>query len=121
LDLPAICFFHAGYSALDGSSVTLRANYEPGSIVFYGPKLPLDAGAYSIELVFNSPAPTGIVLGQFNIRNRGDETGKWTPVISGAKAAAVFEQNDNRPFFLAFEFFRAGDVMIERVVLKRIQ
>jgi len=121
LDLPAICFFHAGYSALDGSSVTLRANYEPGSIVFYGPKLPLDAGKYSIELIFTSPAPTGIVLGQFNIRNRGDETGKWTPVISGAKAAAVFEQNDNRPFFLAFEFFRAGDVMIERVVLKRIQ
>jgi len=119
LELPASDFFHAGYTHPEERSVTLRANYEPSSIVFYGPKLPLEAGVYSIELVFDTPATAGTLLGEFNIRWRGDETDHWTPVEAGARAIRQFEQKDNRAFFLAFSFQRSADVTIRKVVLRR--
>ena len=119
LELPASDFFHAGYTRPDERSVTIRAKYEPSSIVFYGPKLPLEIGDYRIELVFDSPAKSGTVLGEFNIRWNGDEVDHWTPVVAGARAVYPFVQKDNRPFFLAFNFQRAADVKIKKVVLSR--
>ena len=121
VEWPANAFFHAGYSHPGNQSVTLRAKVEPSSIVFYGPKLPLDAGLYAIELVFESPAAAGTDLGQFNIRWRGDETQHWTPVVAGARALSQFKQNDNRPFFLAFQFARNADITIRKVILTRVK
>jgi len=121
LELPASDFFHAGYTRPESRSVTLRANYEPNSIIFYGPKLPLEPGTYSIELVFESPAPAGLVLGRFYIRWSGDETGNCTQVVAGTRALCRFEQKDNRPFSLAFDFLRAADVTISKVVLTRVE
>jgi hypothetical protein len=121
VEWPASAFFHAGYSDPGNQSVTLRAKVEPSSIVFYGPKLPLDAGLYAIELVFESPAAAGTDLGQFNIRWRGDETQHWTPVVAGGRALSQFKQNDNRPFFLAFQFARNADITISKVVLTRVK
>ena len=120
LEWPASDFFHAGYTLPEARSVTLRAKYEPSSIVFYGPKLPLEIGAYSVEFVFDSPAPAGTLLGQYNIRWNGNETGNWTPVLAGRRATSTFEQKDNRAFFLAFNFTRAADVTVRKVILKRI-
>ena len=121
LEWPASAFFHAGYTHPETQSVTLRAKVEPSSIVFYGPKLPLDAGLYDIELVFDSPAAAGTGLGQYNIRWRGDETQPWTPAVAGSRAISQFRQNDNRPFFLAFQFARSADMTITKVVLSRIK
>lgn len=120
IELPASEFFHAGYTRMNDHSVTLRASHEPGSIVFYGPKLPLDVGVYSVELVFESPAPAETLLGEFNIRWRGDEQEGWTRVVGGTRAVCKFEQKDNRAFLLAFKFQRAADVIIKKVVLTRI-
>jgi len=119
LELPASDFFHAGYTMPEARSVTLRAKYEPSSIVFYGPKLPLEMGTYSIEFVFDSPASAGTLLGQYNIRWNGNETGNWTPVLAGSRATSTFAQKDNRAFFLAFNFARAADVTVRKVMLKR--
>ena len=119
VELPAACFFHAGHTDRSGEWVTLRAAYEPHSIVFYGPKLPLDKGVYAAEFVFQSDAPAGTVLGQFNIRWAGDETNGWSKVIAGKPAVLTFDQKDNRPFFAAFDFFRAADVRIKSVRLTR--
>lgn len=121
LELPASDFFHAGYSRQEDRSITLRANYEPSSIVFYGPKLPLDAGLYAIELVFDSPAAAGTLLGQYNIRWSGDESQDWTPVVAGARATSRFVQKDNRPFFLAFRFERSADVTMRKVIVIRLE
>jgi hypothetical protein len=121
IELPASNFFHAGYTDPAGESVTLRAAYEPDSIVFYGPKLPLEAGRYSLELVFDSPAPSGTVLGRFNLRWSGQEEGGWVLAVKGKRAVAVFEQKTNLPFFLAFEFLRAADIRIRSVGLTRLE
>ncbi len=119
VEWPAVCFFHAGASDRQGRWVELRAAYEPDAIVFYGPKLPLDPGTYSVELLFDSQAPAGTLLGQFNIRWAGNETDHWVPVKQGLPAVARFEQKDNRSFFVAFEFLRAADIRIRSVVLTR--
>jgi len=121
LELPAANFFHAGYTDGAGEWVVFRAAHEPDSVVFYGPKLPLETGRYSAELVFDSPAPAGTVLGQFNIRWLGREDSAWIPVKKGSRAVAVFQQPSNVPFFLAFEFFRAADIRVRSVMLKRME
>jgi hypothetical protein len=119
IELPAACFFHAGHTDRKGEWVTLRAAYEPQSIVFYGPKLPLEKGTYSAGLVFESEAPAGTLLGRFNIRWDGNETEGWTHVTVGLPSVLTFEQKDNRPFLVAFEFLRAADVRIRSVILVR--
>jgi hypothetical protein len=121
LELPASDFFHAGFTRSDGKSVTFRAKYEPSSIVFYGPKLPLDVGRYSIELVFESPAKEGTLLGEYNIRWRGDEADNRVPVVSGTRAVSEFDQKDNRAFSLAFNFQRTADVTIRKIILIRLE
>ena len=121
VDLPAVCFFHAGYVDRALEWVTLRAAYEPDSIVFYGPKLPLERGRYSAELIFDSQARAGTGLGQINIRWGEGESSAWTPVSQGKRAVVVFDQKDNRPFYLAFEFLRATDIRIRSVTLTRLE
>jgi len=121
LELPASDFFHAGFTRTESRSVTLRANYEPDSIIFYGPNLPLEAGTYSVELVFESPASAGTILGKYNIRWRGNETENWTPVVAGVRAFSRFVQKDNRPFSLDFDFERSADVTIRKVILIRLE
>jgi len=120
LELPAVCFFHAGYSDRAGECVTLRAAYEPDSIVFYGPKLPLDPGRYSAELNFESPALTGTELGQVDVRWEPRGESAKTPVIQGRRSVTCFEQKDNQPFYVAFEFLRTADIRIRSVTITRL-
>ena len=119
--LPAACFFHAGYTDTNLSSVVFRKAYEPDGIVFYGPKLPLEFGKYSAEIVFESKAPAGTELGQFNIRWRGNENGTMIPLKAGSRAMTVFRQKDNSPFFVAFRYIRESDMVIRNVVISRIE
>ncbi len=119
LSLPAACFFHAGYTERDFSGVILRRACEPDAIVFYGPKLPLDKGEYSAEIIFETSSPAGTVLGQFNPRWRGDEEENWTQVISGSRAVNMFIQKENEPYFLAFRFIREADMKIKNVLISR--
>ena len=121
LSLPAVCFFHAGHTERDFSGVVFRKVYESDAIVFYGPKLPLEKGKYSAEVVFETASPAGTVLGQFNARWRGDEEQGMTPVISGSRAVSEFIQKGNEPYFLAFRFIREADLKISRVVISRTE
>jgi len=121
LKLPAACFFHAGYTSADFGSVVFRRDYEPQGLVFYGPKLPLEKGAYSVEFIFQSDAPSGTKLGRFNIRWNGSEDRDWTPVVAGSRAVAVFEQKGNWPFLAAFDFSREADMKIMYVLVSRLK
>ena len=122
LELPAACFFHAGYTERDFGSVVLRKNYEPAeAIVFYGPRLPLDKGKYSAEFMFESPALAGAVLGRFGVLRPGGQEGQSIPVTAGSPAVAAFEWNENKPVNLGFVFLRTADVRIRCVLLTRIE
>jgi hypothetical protein len=121
LDLPAACFFHAGATAADFEYVEFRKRYDPDAIVFYGPKLPLDKGKYSAEIIYESSAPAGTPLGAFNTRWPGDEDSPWVQMRVGSRAVATFEQRDGKPFFVAFRFFRQADMRIKKVRLSRLE
>jgi len=121
IDLPAACFFHAGYTERDLQSVVLRKDFEPTEGILYGPYLPLDPGRYSVELVFESPAPERTTLGRLRIGERRDQEDKGTPVVAGERALIGFETKDNRPFLVAFEFARTADVKISHVRVSRIE
>jgi len=120
LELPAVCFFHAGYTSPDFRNVVLRKDYEPDSIVFYGPKLPLDQGKYSLEIEFDSAASPGTSLGQFNVRQRDSDDQGWVPLTAGCRAVDEFQQTNNVPFFVAFEYYRTADMTIRQVRLTRL-
>lgn len=120
--LPAPCFFHAGFTDLDRDIVALRSDYDPDAIVFYGPKLPFEAGEYDVEMHTSSAVAPGTVLGQFNMRWTGREDTGWVPVVAGASVTRYhFAQEQNLPLFLAFLFLRNADMEIHKVVFHRLR
>lgn len=121
VDLPAACFFHAGYTERDLQSVVLRKDCEPAEVILYGPRLPLEPGRYSVELVFESSAPAGTVLGRLCIGERREPKDKGSPVVAGERALKNFEAKDNMPFLISFVFERAADVRIRCARLTRIE
>ncbi len=116
--MPAAMFFHAGYTADDLTSVTLRKERDPVAIVFYGPMLPFAPGEYEVELRFESDAPAGTDLGWFDIRRPIGEERPKTPVVAGASARYRFTHEENLPLYLAFVFSRNADVTIREVVFR---
>lgn len=117
---PAGAFFHAGYSMPDLARVVLRKDYEQVTVVLYGPKLPLEAGRYQVDMDFESAAPAGTDLGSLNIRWPGNEETPGVAVRAGRPATHIFEQPDNRPFFLAFRYDRNADMIIRGLKLTRL-
>ncbi|MDD4870170.1 MAG: hypothetical protein PHR77_06385 [Kiritimatiellae bacterium] len=121
MEIPAVCFFHAGYTSKDLSSVKLRKTDEPVAAAFYGPKLPLEKGRYEVEFICSSSAPTGIELGKLNMRRTDAEDKDWTPVIAGQSAKLSYIQNLNLPVNILFLFSRNADVEIRKVIITRME
>jgi hypothetical protein len=121
LTLPAPCFFHAGYTDTRMGEVVLLKDWEPDSIVFYGPKMPLERGQYRVELTFSTDAPKGTALGEFNMRVRETDESNWTPVLAGETADCSYEHKYNLPVFLAFRFVRNADMRIRTVSFTRLE
>ncbi|MFH1477124.1 MAG: hypothetical protein ABIH24_06520 [Verrucomicrobiota bacterium] len=118
-NLPATCFFHAGYSDPVRNAVILRHARDPAAAVFYGPKLPLAAGTYVLELLFTSTAAHGTLLGFCNVRLNDRDERNQVPVIAGRRACIVHGQPDNRPVNLVFVYTRNADMEIEGVSITR--
>ncbi|MDO9542716.1 MAG: hypothetical protein Q7J98_10395 [Kiritimatiellia bacterium] len=122
LDLPAPGMFHAGYTSLADDAVVLEKEREAKALIFYGPKLPIESGSYRIELVFNSDAPRGVLLGQFNVkRHARDYILNWIPVMSGARSLTEFTQLQNVPMYLEFHFLGNGNLKIKSIKLTRLK
>jgi len=118
-NLPATCFFHAGYSDTARNAVVLRRDHDPAAAVFYGPKLPLAAGTYEVELRFTSAAARGTLLGFCNVRVNDRDERNQVQVIAGHRARIMHGQPDNRPVNLVFVYTRNADMEIEGVTITR--
>ncbi|MDD5483290.1 MAG: hypothetical protein PHP98_06525 [Kiritimatiellae bacterium] len=122
IDLPAPGMFHAGYTSLDGGAVVLEKEREAKALIFYGPKMPLEKGRYRIELIFNSDAPRGVLLGQFNVkRHDRDCILNWVPVVAGARSLTEFVQPQNVPMYLEFRFLGRGNLRINGIRITRLE
>lgn len=112
LEIPAARMFRAGSTNPDGRSVTFRRAHDPRGPVLYGPKLPLAPGRYEVEMVFESPASDGVVLGRFNLRFRDDDERGWVDVIAGRPARTTWAVDSTLPVNLVFDYTRAADLVI---------
>ncbi|MFO7870486.1 MAG: hypothetical protein R6V03_03525 [Kiritimatiellia bacterium] len=117
--IPAPCFFHAGYTEPAGDTVVFRPQHDPARVIFYGPHLPLEKGAYEIEMVFGTPAPEGTELGRLRLKS-GHIEAAGTGVVSGRPAVLKLLQENNFPIRLEFEYSRTARMAINRVVISRL-
>ena len=102
-------------------AVVFRRDYDPLAAVFYGPKLPLEPGSYTAEMVFETEAPAGTALGEINARWPGNESTPGLILRAGQPAVLAFTQTSNKPFFLAFRYDRAADMKIRSLRLTRLK
>ena len=119
LEIPAPCFFHAGYTDRERRAVILRKGTEPDRVVFYGPMLPLEPGAYAVEIRAEALDDAGTRFGELTARlgtiSHGPE-----PMVAGGKNRLVFETSSNLPLRLEFRYARESDMMIEAVIIHRL-
>jgi hypothetical protein len=120
VELPAACFFHAGYTDPSTGSVVLRQQDDPEGAVLYAKNLILDVGEYEFELVFESPARKGTLLGTFGATGAGVNSQK-IEVRSGAPARGRFLQQLKLSVRLEFCFSRDADITLNRLSLQRLK
>ena len=78
-------------------------------------------GDYEAELVFDTSAPTGTILGTWRADLYGQDAGQ-TPVVAGTPARLAFTtRGRNLPLTLLFTYTRNADMQIRRVTLRRIK
>jgi len=126
LDVPVPSFFHAGYT--DANAVVLRKDAEPDRVVLYGPMMPMDIGAYEIQvgvLSLDPPHPTrtdgtGPVLGLLSARLGDDEIGRIA-VFDGYGNRLACEITNNLPFRLDFAYTREADMRIDEISIQRLE
>ncbi|MBN2301620.1 MAG: hypothetical protein JXN60_03790 [Lentisphaerae bacterium] len=113
-------FFHAGYTDLRDGSVVLRPEYEADSLVFFGPRLPFEAGQYDISLDFDSPSAPETLLGHWVIT---DTLGNSRPcsVLSSQISRTVFEHTNNLPLSMEFTYSRAAPIRIRGATFTRLK
>jgi hypothetical protein len=112
-------FFHAGHRLPSTQSVRFRPEHDPDVAVFYGPKLPLAAGAYEVEWNLDIDAPAGTAVGAFVLHDH--LTGERTrfPVRAGEPVRMAWSQPDEHVVNWIFEYRRVATVDLHRAVLRR--
>ena len=105
-------FFHAGESDADGS-VMMTPGVDPSGGVFYGPRLPLPAGTYEAELVFETDAEPGRRVASFGAGDR-----EIVAVRQGERCVLGFEQEDNTPVTLTLLYRGMEPLRVVRVVIR---
>ena len=120
VSVPAACFFHAGYSDLKNGCVVLRPDTEPDRTVFYGPRMPINVGPHSAELVISTTAPEMTLLGRADAYV-GLEKVASIDILSGRPAHVAFHADHNLPFELRFTYSRNAQVCLHRVILSHLE
>ena len=115
--IPAVCFYHAGYSDLQMDSVVFSAERDPRGVVFYGPKMPFDAGKYRFSLEYETVALAGTVLGRVYVAGPdGKELGAKL-VVAGEPAVVEVEIAEAMALSLFLEFYQAADLVVKEVAI----
>lgn len=119
ITFPPAIFFHAGYTDLEKRTVVFSPERVPARKVLYGPRLPLQAGRYTMTVDYESPAAEGTLLGSFSAGDGDDEaTGS---LVAGLPFELDYAHRYNRLFSLGFEFSRNAPVGIGTITLRRTE
>jgi hypothetical protein len=113
--IPAPVFFHNGFTCLERNSVIFKKdqvclNLRPRDpVVFYGPSLPLEKGAYTVSWDFSTDAPLGTAIAKVQIKS-GEEILISKELISGEPFQCAFQTQTNLPLSCEFTFSNTGNV-----------
>jgi len=119
--IPAISFFHAGYTLDDFSGVKLRKKYDPNDLIFYSRNLYLNSGTYLVSMEFETEAPAGTLLGNMVMRAPADGAEDvQVPVQAHEPARLEYSHTDHRFFRFGFRFSREADMTIRSVTFTRV-
>lgn len=117
--LPAPCFFHAGSIDLADDSVEFLPERDRSDLVFYGPKLPLPPGRYTVAFHFTSDAPAATPLGQWVMAcPEGQEIGRLD-ITAGQPATLDVAVPSNQPLLGAFLYAGGAPIRIQAIALTR--
>ncbi len=117
LVLPAPVFFHAGHTDLAAGEVVLMPVREPADAIFYGPKLPVPAGTYEIEMAYSTDAPDGTRLGTLKPRYPSPRT-KPADVIAGQPAKLTYVMDTNLRLSADFHYSAKAPMRIRSVTIR---
>jgi len=121
VEFPAAAFFHAGFTDPDEGAVILEPLRVDEDRIFYGPRLPLAPGEYTAELVFDSNAGGGVLLGEWRLdapRPASGGIAPSVPVLAGRSAEVRFRHTDNRWMELGFRYSGAAEVTLRTVRIR---
>ena len=118
LELPGAIFFHSGMTDLTNSAAVFRVGHDSAGVSFYGPKLPLEAGDYQIEIKIASSAATGTALGDCNFDQNG-ATLASAPILAGQPARMSVHIANNWPVNFVFVYSGQGDMALQRLLFTR--
>lgn len=116
--IPAPSFFHAGHTDISQNSVEFTPRRDPHDFIFYGPVAPLDPGEFQVVLEFTSPAPSGTVLGYFQVNGLPETR---TSVEVGRECRFTFRFKDTRLLRLEFKYSGAAPLSLHRTRIQRLK
>ena len=121
-NLPASPLFHAGETMPDRIAVRMRPRYEPAQVVLYGPRMPLPAGEYEIELQVHTDVEAGQILGEFFVATRErDPAAVSTTVRAGERTRVRWRHPAHDLLYCAYRYNRAAEVRIEGLSIRRLE
>jgi hypothetical protein len=120
LRVPAPVFFHAGFTEIERGEVVLSPERDPADVVFYGPRLPLKAGKYRVEVAYRSPAPPGTLLGEFFVRYPTVAKDR-VPLSAGEPFTMTYLHPEDLPVSLGFDYAGTGVVRIREVSFQPLE
>lgn len=118
--LPAPLFFHAGHTDLETGEVVLSPDREPADVIFYGPKLPMEAGTYKVTLDYQTDAKDGTLIGTMQSRYNPREN-QSADIIAGKPAEFICIHPTNLRFSLDVKYNRSAVLRIKNVILEKAE
>ena len=121
LEIPAPCFFHAGFTDLASNSVVFQPDTEPDRKILYGPNLPLEAGTYDIIIHVKSDGADdeNITFGELSAVSGNQRFGPVTVTANDGSALRI-ALRESLPLRINFQYRRTAKIRIARVDIRRL-
>jgi hypothetical protein len=120
MEIPAAAFFHAGYTDSQSGAVVLRPQRDPSAVVFYGWRLPAEAGVYEVEVLFQTWASEGVKVGELVCGRKSEGETVLAELKPGGRALGRFTRANNLPFQVGVRYTGADTLEISAVRLTRL-
>lgn len=108
-------FFHEGYTAPDDDALHLDADRPAAMGAWYGPRLPLEPGRYTVELQTSTEVAANTGMGWLRVAT--PDGIREAEILAGHPTRLTLDWPLNLPFTVRLDDSRAADLTITSVIL----